>query len=140
MADPGNFYLKIKKQHLINLTPVISFIWGNELHSIVDSTAKLPLEVFAAAGQLFLSFTSKFAAPSAMLLEVLVMLHCKLSFRSNMVEYYFKKGITSYVLGFFDWFATCLFVGLFFFLNGYHLNNLVYSLALHAAVSVQLRM
>lgn len=67
-------------------------MWGHELHSVVDSTAKLALEVFAAAGQLLLSLTPEFAAPSVVPLEVLVMLHCKLSFPSNTVENYSGNG------------------------------------------------
>jgi len=59
----------------------------------VDSTAKLALEVFVAAGQLLLSLTPKFTAPSAVLLQVFVTLHCKLSCRSNTVENYSRKGL-----------------------------------------------
>ena len=98
----------------------------------MNSTTKLALEVFAASGQLLLSFTPKFAAPSAVLLEVLIMLRCKLSFQSNTVENYSRKGLTSLLCVFCDWLAM-------FFLNGHSLNNLVYSLALHVIVSVQLR-
>lgn len=73
----------------------------------MDSTAKLTLEVFAASGQLL-------SAPSAVLLEVLILLHCELSFQSNTVENYSRNGFTSLLFFFCDWLAM-LFVFSFFF-------------------------
>lgn len=99
----------------------------------MDSTAKLGLEFFAASGQLCLFFTPKFAVPSAVLLEMLIMLHCKLSFQSTVVENYFRKGLSSLLFAFCDWLA------LWGFFNGHSLNNLFYSLALHVIMPGQLR-